>query len=876
MLCPSPSRGLLCGTPKRKRRAVLTAFAAVFFSNLHIMATPLPAQSEDAPRIVIQEVAWAGSSRSNADEWIELANLGSATASVAGWSVRGAGTSGRDIPIPDGAEIPPYGTYLIANYAEDHENSALEARVALATSTVSISNSALGLELRNADGLAVDRAGDGTAPFAGSSDPRASMIRISDTNGDYEQSWTAATTSRGFKAGAADLGTPGFCDLCAVMRAEADEQTDGSAAGDESAPDGESSSDGGPDAESAPDDESSSGETGDDQAVCAEQSETGDQTDDGDETTQTSSSSTSASADDPAAQTETTSSADDQTASEDQTAADETTDDQASGGQNTDDQASDDQTASEQTNDEQNVAEQTNGQDGQTPDDQASGSQNTDDQASDDQTASEQTNVNSSVTQSLNANASPPLILRLNEAVSNPMSGPEWVELYAEDGGAAKTDRELELHDAAGKIATIPEGTPLAAPHFLIVALSSAKLNNGGDELTLRDTNGIVLDQTEIPQCYKGESWAKDPADGSWKIADTLTPGAQNVFPAVQTVSDDTTSSGDSSNAASESSDLTSESSNAATSGATSESSSAPPENQQTADDSTDYSSKINEVLSAALASNQASANQGAAVKAAASKNTNTTDSSDLTDYSLNDMFDPTLNEARVRVTGTVGSVSKLLGATHAFILLGEDGRGLIVYLPKHLNVPPYGSTVRVGGTLSSTYKGPELRMKKTDVWMSEATSTPPAPRFIDLLAPGVEDAWSLMALEGTVLDVKTSSFTLETDDGIEVTISVPNAVDFRVKRLAKQDRVRVTGLFDPRKDAPTVLPRTAEEIELLEYAEDTVTAASDEPGRHFPDWVPFAAAGGAIALTGASKRLCELMRKRKLKLLMQKAEAAN
>jgi hypothetical protein len=96
-----------------------------------------------------------------------------------------------------------------------------------------------------------------------------------------------------------------------------------------------------------------------------------------------------------------------------------------------------------------------------------------------------------------------------------------------------QTDREISLYDAAGKIATIAQGTPLVAPHFLLVVLSSAKLNNGGDELSLRETNGIVIDQTDIPQTYKGESWAKDPADGSWKIADTLTPGAQNLFPTI-------------------------------------------------------------------------------------------------------------------------------------------------------------------------------------------------------------------------------------------------------------------------------------------------------------------------------------------------------
>jgi len=804
-----PYHRLLHAPKTPKRRRALTLLASLFVAQLQIVMVPLMALSQETPPVIIQEVAWAGSSLSNADEWIELANLSDATTTIGGWSLHGAGSNDRIISLPDDAAIPPFGTYVVANYAEDHEKSSLAGPVQLATSTIGISNSALALELRDANGLAVDRAGDGTAPFAGSSAEQASMIRTDRWNGDRAESWTSATSSIGFKPDLPDQGTPGFCDLCVVPdEPEADdpvieepvEPEEGTATSTDSVINERMS-------------------TSTEETVGAIDAGTSTSTD------------PEIISDDPTS----TSTDDGNGDSDDSTSEDADVADGSQTEETTDEIASEET----ETNDQTNVAEQSPSNDP----------------------------VAQSPEIPIAQSANPPLTYRLNEAVSNPLSGPEWVEIYVEDAGAAETDRELELHDASGKIATIPEGTAFVVPNYLLVVLSSAKLNNGGDELSLRETNGIVIDQTEIPQTYKGEAWAKDPQDSAWKIAETLTPGARNVFPTIEiepAPASEETEMNDQTNVVEQWSDETMEPSD---SSQPSDSASATTDRPQT---TTDYSNQINEVFTAALASNTQTRQPE---NTSTSKQTSASPS-DLTPYPFDDMFDASLNEARVRVTGVVASIPKLLGAAHNFILQNEDGRGLIVYLPSHLNVPPLGSTVAVGGTLKATYKGPELRMKKTDIWKTAATSTPPVPRLVDLLAPSTEDAWSLVAVEGTVMEVKSKSFVLETDDGIEVPVNVPTAVGYSASRLAKEDRVRVTGLLDIGKDAPTIIPRTAEEIELLKHAEDTLAAGGAAPERHFPDWVPFGAAGGAIALTGASKRARELLRKRKLQLLMKKAEA--
>ncbi|OGL73446.1 hypothetical protein A3E39_04560 [Candidatus Uhrbacteria bacterium RIFCSPHIGHO2_12_FULL_60_25] len=693
---------------------------------LHMPHGPLPAQAEMSI-VVIEEVAWAGSSLSTADEWIELANLGDATATVGGWSVRGMGGT---IFLPDDAVIPPHGTFIVANYPETDEKAALNVAVSLATTTVSLSNSALAFELVDANGVTVDRAGDGNAPPAGSSSPKATMVRVS------ADAWMSATSSIGFDDGIADFGTPGTCDLCVI---------------EETLPE--------PVVEIV------------DEIVATTTEEI-------------------------VVETTTTT-----------------------------------ELLVEVTTTTETVV-----------------------------TIAEPDPDPSPVPGSQFPVPVPPLIYALSEAMSHPASGPEWVELAVDDLNATSTDRALELWDAVGRIATVAEGTPVTAPGYLVVTLTSARLNNGGDRLEVRETSQTIIDATTIPELEDGVAWAYRPGTGDWSETNTATPGAANIVPTIVTVQ--------------------------APPPVATQPVLTPAPTPTTAPTPvpaptvtvTKVASKPT-VTKPPTSKKTVSAPKSATTttsptKASATKQTATKGSPALTPLSFTSMFDNTQDEARVRVTGTVGSVERLLGATHAFILLGEDGRGIIVYLPKHLHVPPLGTTVRVMGTLASTYKGPELRMKTTDVWTTVASLPAPRIRSVELLAPGEEDSWSLVAATGTVRDVKARGFVIDVD-GLDVQTNIPPAVKFRAERLVKGDVVRVTGLLDLRKDAPALLPRTADEVEIVKHAPSSITSASEDHASRFPDWTPFGAAGGAIALTGAAKHLHALLRRRRLEALAAKLDVA-
>ncbi|MFA5130021.1 MAG: lamin tail domain-containing protein [Patescibacteria group bacterium] len=762
------------------RRILAAALSLMFI--IPWGAMPLPARAQTS-QVVIEEIAWAGSSASTADEWIELANLGSATTTIGGWSLHGAGTSERVIYLPPDAEIPPYGTYLISNYAMSDASSALNTDVQLATTTVSLSNSALGIELVDASGNLIDRAGNGSVPLAGSTKPFATMQRASSTlSGDQSSAWTSATTSVNFKNDVVDLGTPGICDLCII--------TDQS-----------------------------------DNAIVVSDEMTSDTLID-----------------------EMNASSTDLLADATSTFIDEMTD------QITSDTAA--MTDLETTSTEEIIAFNA-------------------------------TDV------AFNATTS----IALSEVVSNPPSGHEWVELFF-DGDATSTDRDLLLYDSENKIATIPAGTALTLPHFLVYFISSSKLNNDGDAISLRETNGTVINETPIPALNKGEALAKD-IDDTWSLTVTPTPGADNVITPRPVTTNTTqiititspsnsmvpnkTESGEQKAVSGKKTAATNSTSTAASlakSTKVAKTTKSTASKSTTSTTSTSVGTKTTKKTST-IASNTTTSTKMATKKVASNATTKKSASSialNANSYTFTDMFDPSFNAARVRVSGTVATPSRFFGATHAFILLNEDGRGVIVYLPKHLNVPTLGSSVNVEGTISSTYLGPEIHMKTTDVWMSVATTTAPKPRTVDFLMPSAEDAWSLVTVDGTVTTVGASSVQIVTDDGIDVTIPIPTVVGFRTKRLKKDDRIRVTGLLNIKKDTPTIMPPSADDISIIAYAPnttETISATSTHAATStgLPNWIPFASAAGAVGATGAGKRLRELIRKRKLKMMMEGAK---
>lgn len=169
----------------RMRRLILIALLAP-------IAFPFAASAQEtiAPSVIISEVAWAGSALSLADEWLELTNLTDASIDISGWTIDGAAASSGTLTLPEGSIIEPYSAYLIANYAKGNEKSALAVDPDFVTTSLSLSNSTLLLSVRDDSGLAVDRAGDGGGPFAGSAETFLPMTRVSAEDGALASSWS--------------------------------------------------------------------------------------------------------------------------------------------------------------------------------------------------------------------------------------------------------------------------------------------------------------------------------------------------------------------------------------------------------------------------------------------------------------------------------------------------------------------------------------------------------------------------------------------------------------------------------------------------------------------------------------------------------------
>ena len=78
-------------------------------------------------KIIISELLWSGSDLSSADEWIELANTGSGTVSLSGWTLTRM-SNGNETPmltLPAESSVESGGYFLIGNYPPDSTDDSI-------------------------------------------------------------------------------------------------------------------------------------------------------------------------------------------------------------------------------------------------------------------------------------------------------------------------------------------------------------------------------------------------------------------------------------------------------------------------------------------------------------------------------------------------------------------------------------------------------------------------------------------------------------------------------------------------------------------------------------------------------------------------------
>lgn len=162
--------------------------------------------------VIINEINWAGSPKSTADEWLELKNLTTQTIDVSSWKLTGAATSGGTLTIPSGKTIAPGDFFLITNFAPTDTRSTLNVAADWQTSSLSLPNTNAHYSLLDSAGTTIDTADDGQGtPFAGSVTPKTSMERNRSLgSGENQSSWHSSYQSVNFDspANASQFGSP--------------------------------------------------------------------------------------------------------------------------------------------------------------------------------------------------------------------------------------------------------------------------------------------------------------------------------------------------------------------------------------------------------------------------------------------------------------------------------------------------------------------------------------------------------------------------------------------------------------------------------------------------------------------------------------------
>ncbi|MEK7625082.1 MAG: lamin tail domain-containing protein, partial [Patescibacteria group bacterium] len=132
--------------------------------------------------------------------------------------------------------------------------------------------------------------------------------------------------------------------------------------------------------------------------------------------------------------------------------------------------------------------------------------------------------------------------IKINEFISDPTSGPEWIELYNTGTSSLDLAGGLLCDSRAGDCAIADTVGIIDAGGFLVINLSGSRLNNDGDSVILKNPSGEVIDQISYNSnqlsVKKGEAIARnsDGADtdgaADWSLTETPTMNASNIITA--------------------------------------------------------------------------------------------------------------------------------------------------------------------------------------------------------------------------------------------------------------------------------------------------------------------------------------------------------
>ncbi|TSC93030.1 MAG: Uncharacterized protein CEN91_309 [Candidatus Berkelbacteria bacterium Licking1014_85] len=156
--------------------------------------------------IIINEIAWAGSSISPADEWVELYNSSESDIDLNHYYFTSWDGDEDKILFELEGILKSKDYYLISNNSKNHifskGESILNIDPDFISSKMSLSNDHLSIKLYNSDSIFIDEAGERSEPSYGSNNPYISMQR------NIDLSWSNSIGCINLDICENDLGTP--------------------------------------------------------------------------------------------------------------------------------------------------------------------------------------------------------------------------------------------------------------------------------------------------------------------------------------------------------------------------------------------------------------------------------------------------------------------------------------------------------------------------------------------------------------------------------------------------------------------------------------------------------------------------------------------
>lgn len=414
----------------------------------------------------------------------------------------------------------------------------------------------------------------------------------------------------------------------------------------------------------------------------------------------------------------------------------------------------------------------------------------------------------------VNSEAMPPADwkdIKINEIVSSPASGAEWVELFNNSESSLDLSGGL-ICDSRGTTSTckILSGAIGASGWLKADLRSESFLNNDGDAVILKNPEGKIVDMAvygegHLPAPEKGESLARktdgkdSDKDSDWGLSSRPTPDGANLIVAPARASE-TASLG------------------------ASKTSSAPAKN----------SSVISYVLEGDGEEQEKTASEvrpNVSSTTPAEKITNKNTVSSSASRGLAALREANKGQ-RAIVRGVVSVLPGIFGTQYFYI--SDDGGGIQVYQYKK-DFPPLavGDKVEIKGEISLAQGVKRLKVKSADDIDVLATEQSVSSSTLSAEELSEEFLGTVVRVSGDITEIKTNFMYLD-DGASEAVVYFKRGAKIDKQKFKEGDAVEVAGILEQGREGFQIWPRSSDDIISLGLSEDVLKeqAALEEAGK--------------------------------------------